>query len=76
VKRSEQLQLTSYSTAGEEVGGAVAAQMTVTLLLFAAEYLQSRSWQGLEQQLGKTPVSKAAEGRSGTATGYTHEPHT
>ncbi|XP_065915172.1 2-(3-amino-3-carboxypropyl)histidine synthase subunit 2-like [Dysidea avara] len=56
VKRSEQLQLTSYST--------------------AAEYLQFRSWQGLEQQLGKTPVSKAVEGRSGTASGYTHEPDT
>jgi len=39
----------------------------------AAEYLASRSWRGLEQKLGETPVTKAVEGREGVAAGYTHE---
>jgi len=38
-----------------------------------AEYLASRSWRGLEQKLGETPVTKAVEGREGVAAGYTHE---
>jgi len=33
-----------------------------------------RSFRGLEQKLGETPLSKAIEGRSGIpGTGYTHE---
>lgn len=51
-------------------------KLQVTTYSPAAEFLQSRSWQGLEQQLGKTPVSAAVEGRHGTASGYTHENHT
>ncbi|XP_073232965.1 2-(3-amino-3-carboxypropyl)histidine synthase subunit 2-like [Porites lutea] len=39
----------------------------------AAEYLSSRSWRGLEQKQGETPVTKAVEGRKGIAAGYTHE---
>ncbi len=36
--------------------------------------LAERSWQGLEQQLGETPVKKAREGLSGIAIGYAQEP--
>lgn len=44
-------------------------------LHFAAHYLHSRSWKGLEQQLGETPVQpKAAEGRSGLPVEYDDEP--
>ncbi|XP_019386158.1 PREDICTED: diphthamide biosynthesis protein 2, partial [Crocodylus porosus] len=39
----------------------------------AASFLQSRSWQGLEQQLGQTPVRKAVEGRRGIAIAYEDE---
>ncbi|KAL8618621.1 hypothetical protein ACOMHN_015731 [Nucella lapillus] len=41
----------------------------------AGEFLSSRSWQGLERQLGQTEVKKATEGRSGIAMGYHSEPH-
>ncbi|KAJ8305393.1 hypothetical protein KUTeg_015938 [Tegillarca granosa] len=39
----------------------------------AGEYLSSRSWKGLDQKLGETPVVKAVEGRKGIAATYTHE---
>ncbi|XP_054240412.1 2-(3-amino-3-carboxypropyl)histidine synthase subunit 2 [Indicator indicator] len=39
----------------------------------AASFLGSRSWQGLEQQLGQTPVSKAVQGRRGIAIAYEDE---
>ncbi|XP_048395803.1 2-(3-amino-3-carboxypropyl)histidine synthase subunit 2 isoform X2 [Stegostoma tigrinum] len=39
----------------------------------AASFLASRSWQGLQQQLGKTSVSKAAVGRKGIAIAYEGE---
>lgn len=38
-----------------------------------ASFLESRSWRGLEQQLGKTPVSKAVQGRRGIAIAYEEE---
>ena len=72
VQRSEKLQLTTYSPAGKR-GGALLLYTSQTHLFIAAEFLQSRSWQGLEQQLGKTVVSEAVEGRQGTASGYSHE---
>jgi len=34
----------------------------------------SRSWQGLDPQLGNTPVQTAVLGSVGLAMGYTHEP--
>lgn len=40
----------------------------------AGEYLSNRSWQGLDQQLGQTPVVKAVEGQFGIAAGYTENP--
>lgn len=39
----------------------------------AAEYLASRSWKGLEQKQGETPITKAVQGREGTAAVYSHE---
>nr|XP_047915235.1 2-(3-amino-3-carboxypropyl)histidine synthase subunit 2 [Anser cygnoides] len=39
----------------------------------AASFLESRSWRGLEQQLGKTPISKAVQGRRGIAIAYEDE---
>ncbi|NXV13721.1 DPH2 synthase, partial [Cepphus grylle] len=41
----------------------------------AASFLESRSWRGLEQQLGQTPVSKAVQGRRGIAIAYEDEGH-
>ena len=46
---------------------------TDKITLNLAEYLSSRSWRGLEQKQGETPVTKAVEGRKGIAAGYTHE---
>ena len=46
----------------------------VSISYVAEEYMRSRSWQGLEQNFGQTPVTKAAEGRKGIAIGYSHEP--
>ncbi|NXA51251.1 DPH2 synthase, partial [Nothocercus julius] len=39
----------------------------------AASFLESRSWRGLEQQLGKTPITKAVQGRRGIAIAYEDE---
>lgn len=39
----------------------------------AGEYLQTRSWTGLEQKLGQTEISKAVEGKKGIAMGYDGE---
>ncbi|XP_033636616.1 2-(3-amino-3-carboxypropyl)histidine synthase subunit 2-like isoform X1 [Asterias rubens] len=48
--------------------------MTVsTVHTNAGEFLAGRSWQGLEQQLGQTPVTKATEGRRGIAASYSEE---
>jgi len=35
--------------------------------------LHNRTWTGLEQNLGKTEVTKAVEGRKGIAMSYEHE---
>ncbi|KAH0618697.1 hypothetical protein JD844_018119 [Phrynosoma platyrhinos] len=40
----------------------------------AASFLESRSWRGLEQQLGQTAVTKAVVGRRGIAIAYEDEP--
>ena len=39
----------------------------------AGDFLSSRSFRGLEQHLGETPVTMAVEGRRGIARGY-HNP--
>ena len=38
------------------------------------EFLQERSWKGLEQKLGETPASIAVKGLEGTASSYRTEP--
>lgn len=42
-------------------------------LNIAGEYLEGRSWAGLEQDLGQTPVEKAKLGRKGIAMRYDGE---
>ncbi|KAH9489805.1 Diphthamide biosynthesis protein 2 [Bulinus truncatus] len=42
----------------------------------AGEFLAARSWKGLEQKLGETPVNKAIEGQHGIAASYDNEPTT
>ncbi len=37
------------------------------------DFLAQRSWQGLEQNLGETPVTLAVEGQKGIAWGYANE---
>ncbi|CAG8442675.1 3357_t:CDS:2 [Funneliformis caledonium] len=45
-----------------------------TLLNSAAgDYLKSRTFRGLEQQIGETEIRLAEEGRSGIAKGYANE---
>lgn len=39
-----------------------------------AEFLSTRSFQGLDPRLGQTPVEKAVEGTTGIASGYSSEP--
>nr|CAB3239780.1 diphthamide biosynthesis protein 2 [Phallusia mammillata] len=39
----------------------------------SAQFYAGRTWQGLEQKLGETPVGDAKEGRSGLPMTYTHE---
>ncbi|KAK2858629.1 hypothetical protein Q5P01_003249 [Channa striata] len=47
--------------------------MTVANTNVAASFLAERSWRGLEQKLGETPVLKAVEGRRGIAIAYEEE---
>lgn len=47
--------------------------MTLFSFLFSASFLAERSWRGLEQKLGETPVVKAVEGRRGIAIAYEEE---
>ena len=39
----------------------------------AGEFLKNRSWVGLEQNLGKTPIVPVVEGKMGIAMGYANE---
>ncbi|XP_061569405.1 2-(3-amino-3-carboxypropyl)histidine synthase subunit 2 [Cololabis saira] len=47
--------------------------LTVASTNSAASFLAGRSWRGLEQKLGETPVVKAVEGRRGIAIAYEEE---
>ncbi|XP_067892485.1 2-(3-amino-3-carboxypropyl)histidine synthase subunit 2 isoform X2 [Heterodontus francisci] len=47
--------------------------LAITQSHSAASFLATRSWQGLEQKLGQTSVSKAVEGRKGIAIAYEGE---
>eukprot|EP00051_Salpingoeca_urceolata_P030663 m.9310 g.9310 ORF g.9310 m.9310 type:complete len:543 (-) comp3473_c0_seq1:98-1726(-) len=58
------------------VSSAVAVRNTETTIatLPAARHLQARTFSGLEQKLGETPVVDAVQGRRGIAAGYANEP--
>jgi len=43
------------------------------VIFFAEDFFSSRSWKGLEQNLGQTEVCDAVEGRKGIASGYSNE---
>ncbi|XP_032689684.1 2-(3-amino-3-carboxypropyl)histidine synthase subunit 2 isoform X2 [Odontomachus brunneus] len=47
---------------------------TVAIGMAGAQYLQERSWRGVEQRLGEDPVLPAEIGRIGLACQYTNEP--
>ncbi|XP_041670245.1 2-(3-amino-3-carboxypropyl)histidine synthase subunit 2 [Cheilinus undulatus] len=47
--------------------------LTVANTSSAASFLAERSWRGLEQKLGETPVVKAVKGRRGIAIAYEEE---
>lgn len=47
---------------------------TVAIGKAGAQYLQERSWKGVEQRLGENPVQSAEPGRVGLAWEYTNEP--
>ncbi|XP_066590947.1 2-(3-amino-3-carboxypropyl)histidine synthase subunit 2 [Prorops nasuta] len=49
---------------------------TVAIGKAGAEFLQSRSWKGVEQNLGKNSVSPVVKGRIGLASHYENEPLT
>ncbi|XP_023663156.1 2-(3-amino-3-carboxypropyl)histidine synthase subunit 2 [Paramormyrops kingsleyae] len=61
----------------DAVPGSAVVQKNQTLMLAhantAASFLSGRSWQGLDQKLGETPVVKAVEGRRGIAIAYEEE---
>ncbi|XP_033116296.1 2-(3-amino-3-carboxypropyl)histidine synthase subunit 2-like [Anneissia japonica] len=44
-----------------------------TVHVTPGQFLSERSWQGLQQKLGETPVTLAVQGRKGIAASYTHE---
>lgn len=46
---------------------------TKLFFLFLGEYLSQRSWKGLEQNLGETPVADIQQGRKGIASVYEDE---
>ncbi|XP_029955775.1 2-(3-amino-3-carboxypropyl)histidine synthase subunit 2 [Salarias fasciatus] len=63
--------------AAEASGGSSVVLRNQTLTVAdthsAASFLAGRSWRGLEQKLGDTPVVKAVEGRRGIAIAYEEE---
>lgn len=50
-----------------------AMSVTTINVKTADEFLNQRSWKGLETKLGETPVTKAVEGDTGIAWTYTNE---
>lgn len=47
---------------------------TIAIGKAGAQYLQERSWKGVEQRLGEDPVRPAEIGRAGLACEYANEP--
>lgn len=66
--------LNSEPTESSSSSSLVLRNQTLTVATnSAASFLAGRSWQGLEQKLGETPVVKAVEGRRGIAIAYEEE---
>lgn len=75
-----QLELAESSPAGECAKSPLPSELFPQILpthlqfpRFAASFLSSRSWQGLQPQLGQTPVKGAVSGRRGIAIAYEDE---
>ena len=60
------------SAAGEPLLDAIVA---MRLIFLSGEFLQTRSWQGLEQRIGRDEPSVLEQGRDGIAKGYRHVDH-
>ena len=62
----------------EHLGGELVVVNDKTISLVheggGGQFLASRSWGGLEQQLGQTEVKEVVQGRKGIAAGYEGEP--
>eukprot|EP00055_Hartaetosiga_balthica_P014240 m.77191 g.77191 ORF g.77191 m.77191 type:complete len:583 (+) comp8536_c0_seq2:48-1796(+) len=58
----------------EDESGTIVVREKGVLAQYGGGYLQTRTFQGLEQKLGETPVAKAVEGRCGIAIQYEEEP--
>lgn len=52
---------------------ALRGEMNVANINSVADFLQNRSWRGLEQHLGETPVAEIVQGMKGLAAGYEGE---
>lgn len=51
----------------------IVGSLRLVAFFFSASFLGERSWRGLEQKLGETPVVKAGRGRKGIAIAYEEE---
>lgn len=55
------------------IGITILSLGTIAIGKAGAQYLQERSWKGVEQRLGEDPVQPAEIGRTGLAWEYTNE---
>ncbi|KAE8748346.1 hypothetical protein FOCC_FOCC004982 [Frankliniella occidentalis] len=67
------IDLSSSVNDSEERSVAARADLAVCVST-GSQFLSNRSWQGLEQSLGQTPVELASVGRIGVASSYQSEP--
>ena len=73
---SGKLRYTKIENAVENGERALLPQETTVAAIHeggGGEFLSGKSWRGLEQNLGETPVVKAEKGRKGIAFGYENE---
>lgn len=65
----------SASTLNDSDDKSIASRADLSVCVSTgSQFLANRSWQGLEQNLGQTPVEIASKGRSGIASSYKSEP--
>lgn len=55
------------------IGITILSLGTIAIGKAGAQYLQERSWKGVEQRLGEDPVQPAEIGRTGLAWEYMNE---